>query len=83
MNERARAARFKALRDDEAFQEVMQEIRDGQSAVFLDSEATQDNLARAHGIIRALAEIDRVIAAAIGAVAMLDKKEGQHRERND
>jgi|GEM_PF-532368 len=74
-----KASRAKRLRADEAFQEFMQEVRDGAIARFTESGA--DEVAareEAHALLRALAEIDGTLESAI-ADESVENKKGQHR----
>lgn len=73
-----RAARAKRLRDDEAFQEFMEAVRQRQVATFLNIAAPQEARDEAHAIVRALATIEGEIEAAIGAHTY-EQKKGQHR----
>ena len=79
MNIQEKASRAKRLRDDEAFQMLVKEVRDTATQRFLNSAAS-DTEARenAHSIIRALNEIDSTLQSWIDAKTVADKK-GQHR----
>jgi hypothetical protein len=70
-----RAQRFKRLLADETFQEIMEFIKDEQVAVFLDSNATIDDIDKAREIVLGLDEVQRVIRAAIDDEAVEIKKE--------
>lgn len=74
-----KASRAQRLRDDEAFQEFVAQVRNDAIAAFVESGA-KDNEAReeAHSILRALAKIEDALNAAIGAKALADKKD-RHR----
>lgn len=79
MNVQEKASRAKRLRDDEAFQDLMAEVRNDAIAAFVNSGAA-DAAAReeAHALLRALSKIEGTLEAAIGAKTLADKK-GQHR----
>lgn len=79
MNIDEKASRAKRLRADEAFQMLIQEVRDTAIARFLNSGAT-DTEARetAHSLIRAINEIDSTLQSWTDAKTVADKK-GQHR----
>ena len=70
-----RAQRFKRLLADETFQEIMEFIKNEQVAVFLDSNATIDDIDKAREIVLGLDEVQRVIRAAIDDEAVEIKKE--------
>lgn len=74
-----KASRARRLRDDEAFQEFVAEVRNGAIARFTESGAA-DTAAReeAHAILRALAAIEGQLQSAIDAESFA-KKKGQHR----
>lgn len=80
MNIDEKASRAKRLRDDEAFQGLISEVRNDAIAKFVNSGAA-DAEAReeAHALLRALSKIEGTLAAAIDAKTLADKKKGQHR----
>ncbi len=79
MNIDERAMQAKRLRADEAFQNVMAEIRDDAIATFLNSGAAQaEAREEAHRMIRALDAIESKLAAAEGDKLLKDRKD-QHR----
>lgn len=73
---RIKADEARRLKNDSAFSAFMQEVRDDQIKVFTDSTAS-DVEAReaAHGIIRALNQIEMKLDAAITAETFLDRKQ--------
>lgn len=79
MNIDERAMQASRLRADEAFQNVMAEIRDDAISAFTNS-GIADVAAReaAHGMIRALDAIEARLSAAQDAKTLQDKKD-QHR----
>ena len=77
INEKATCA--KRLRDDEAFQTLISEVRDTAISRFLTSGAPNvDAREQAHSLIRAINEIDNVLQSWADAKTVADKK-GQHR----
>lgn len=73
---RIKADEARRLKNDSAFSAFMQDVRDDQIKVFTDSTAS-DVEAReaAHGIIRALNQIEMKLDAAITAETFLDRKQ--------
>lgn len=69
----------RALLKDETFQSVMQEIKDTQIAIFLNTAATPEDREEAHVIVRALGHIDKVIRERIADAEFEQKKKDQHR----
>lgn len=72
---RERAARFKRIKDDEAFQEILEGVRQMQVDAFLNNSVTIEQIATAKDILRALDAVERYIQAAIDAGYMRDKKD--------
>lgn len=69
-----RAARMRNLMRDEAFKELMQGVRTEQVGVFLDSNATIENINQAHDMVKCLEKIERFIQAALDDEAVYDKQ---------
>ena len=74
-----RAARARRLRGDDAFQEFMEAVRQRQLARFMNLSGTPEDREDAHAILRALAEIEGTLDAAIGDETIEQKRKGQHR----
>jgi len=72
---RERAARFKRIKDDEAFQEVIEGVRQEQVDTFLSVSATIEQITTAKDILRALDAVERYIQRAIDAGYMHDSKD--------
>jgi hypothetical protein len=72
---RERAARFKRIHDDEAFQEILQGVRQQQIDAFLNNSVTMEQIATAKDILRALDAVERYIQAHIDAGYMHDIKD--------
>lgn len=70
-----RAQRFKRLLADETFQEIIEFIKGEQIAVFLDSNATIEDVDKAREVVLGVEEVQRVIRAAIDDEAMENKKQ--------
>lgn len=74
-----KAARAERLRADESYQEFIGEVRNAQSAVFLNAHSTAEEREAAHAIVRALTKIEDALATAIGGWTFEQAKKGQHR----
>lgn len=80
MNIDEKASRAKRLRDDEAFADFIQEVREDAIAAFANSRANETEAREeAHALLRAINQIEGKLDAAIGAKALADKRKGQHR----
>tara|TARA_R100001198_G_C5092071_1_gene128388 strand:+ start:207 stop:449 length:243 start_codon:yes stop_codon:yes gene_type:complete len=73
---RIEADEARRLKNDTAFKQFMQSVRENQMQVFASSGAA-DVAAReeAHAIIRALNQIEVTLDAALAAEALLDRKQ--------
>ena len=73
---RIQAQEARRLKNDTAFQQFVQDVRDLQVRIFTNS-AAQDIESReeAHAVSRALTQIEMQLDAAIGAETMLDRKQ--------
>jgi len=69
-----RAQRFKRLLADDTFQEIVEFIKQEQIAVFLDSNATIEDIDKAREVVLGVDEVQRVIRAAIDDEAVENKK---------
>jgi len=73
---RIQAEEAKRLKNDTAFQQFVQDVRDTQLHVFADSAASEvDVREEAHAILRALNQIEIQLDAAIAAERILDRKQ--------
>lgn len=73
---RIQAQEARRLKNDTAFKQFIQDVRDLQISIFTDSAA--DDIERreeAHAVLRALTQIEMQLDAAIGAETMLDRKQ--------
>ncbi|MDB4344655.1 hypothetical protein OAA39_00375 [bacterium] len=75
MNIKDKASRARALAQDETFMEVLSQIRERQTSVFLDSGASIDAIKDAHDIVRALNCIEDYFNTVFADEAIYDKKE--------
>jgi len=73
---RIKADEARRLKADSAFSAFVQKVRDDQIMVFTTSEASDvEAREEAHGIIRALNQIETKLDAAITAETFLDRKQ--------
>ena len=71
---RIQAEEAKRLKNDTAFQQFVQDVRDVQISIFTNSVADQvEQREEAHAIMRALNQIEMQLDAAIAAERMLDR----------
>ena len=72
---RIQADEAKRLKNDTAFQQFVQDVRDVQISIFSNSTAKEiEQREEAHAIMRALNQIEMQLDAAIAAERMLDRK---------
>lgn len=75
MSIRIQADEAKRLKNDTAFQQFVQDVRDVQLSIFANSTAKEiEQREEAHAIMRALNQIEMQLDAAIAAERMLDRK---------
>ena len=78
MSIRLQAEEAKRLKNDTAFQQFVQDVRDVQISIFSNTAAEEtQQREEAHAIMRALNQIEMQLDAAIAAERMLDR---QHKE---
>ena len=71
---RIQADEAKRLKNDTAFQQFAQDVRDVQLSIFANSTAKEvEQREEAHAIMRALNQIEMQLEAAIAAERMLDR----------
>lgn len=71
---RIQAEEAKRLKNDTAFMQFVQDVRDVQIGIFTNSAAAQvEQREEAHAIMRALNQIEMQLDAAIAAERMLDR----------
>jgi hypothetical protein len=74
MSIRIQADEAKRLKNDTAFQQFVQDVRDVQLSIFANSTAKEiEQREEAHAIMRALNQIEMQLDAAIAAERMLDR----------
>ena len=72
---RIQADEAQRLKNDTAFQQFVQDVRDVQLSIFANSTASEvEQREEAHAIMRALNQIEMQLEAAIAAERMLDRK---------
>ena len=75
MSIRIQADEAKRLKNDTAFQQFVQDVRDVQISIFTNTTAQEvEQREEAHAIMRALNQIEMQLDAAIAAERMLDRK---------
>jgi hypothetical protein len=73
---RITADEAKRLKNDTAFQQFMQSVRDDQMRLFADSSASDVDVREdAHAILRAVNQIEIILDAALAAEVILDRKQ--------
>lgn len=75
MNIKDRAAHVKRLKQDEAFNTLIQEIKEDAANVFLNPHSSYEEREEAHHIVRALAKIEDRMAVILTDEAMFDKQQ--------
>lgn len=75
MSAKERAHQLRRIVNDETFLEMMEDVIETQTAVFLNSSATMQEIEEAHNIVKGLAAIDRYIESVFNDEAMHDKKQ--------
>jgi len=74
MSIRIQADEAKRLKNDTAFQQFIQDVRDVQISIFTNTTAQEvEQREEAHAIMRALNQIEMQLDAAIAAERMLDR----------
>lgn len=69
-----RAGRYRRIKNDDTFQEIINGVKNSQISVFTDTSATIESIAEAHSVLRALALVDSYIQSALDDEAVYDKK---------
>lgn len=75
MNEKERAHQLRRIVNDDVFKEMMKEVIETQTAVFLNSSATIQEIEQAHHVIKGMHAIEAYIEAVFNAEAIYDKKQ--------
>lgn len=77
MNDIEKAAGAKRIKDDEAFKDIIEAIKEAKTSVFLDPHSTKEQRESAHVIICAIGEIEGEIESRLTDGAFAEKD--QHR----
>ena len=73
---RITADEAKRLKNDTAFKQFMQSVRDDKMRLFADSSASDVDVREdAHAILRAVNQIEIILDAALAAEVILDRKQ--------
>lgn len=73
---RIQADEAKRLKNDTAFKQFVQSVRELQISIFMNSAAEDiDSREEAHAVLRALDQIEMQLNAAIAAETMLDRRQ--------
>jgi hypothetical protein len=75
LNIKEKANRAREIYKDETFKEVLENIREQQTSVFLSNEASMDAIKDARDIVRALNHIEGYFNTVFADEAIYDKKE--------
>ena len=75
MSAKERAHQLRRIVNDDTFKEMMEDVLEAQTAVFLNSSATIQEIEEAHHIVKGVSAIDRYIESVFNAEAMYDKKQ--------
>jgi|TARA_R110000744_G_scaffold89894_1_gene174714 hypothetical protein len=75
LNIKDKAAKVRALSNDDTYKEVIADIRDSQVSVFLNGQSQQEAINDAHDIIRALDKIEDHFQSVYADEAIFDKRE--------
>ena len=75
MNPTERAQHLRRIVNDDAFKDLIAGVKEVQSAVFLDSSATIEEIQKAHHVIQGVAWIERYIVSVLDAEKVYDKKQ--------
>ena len=75
MNIKDRAAHVKRLKQDEAFNALIEDIKEDAANVFLNPHSSYEDREEAHHIVRALAKIEDRMAVILTDEAMFDKQQ--------
>jgi|DEB0MinimDraft_6_1074348.scaffolds.fasta_scaffold00055_44 hypothetical protein len=75
MNAKERAHQLRRIVNDDIFKEMMKEVIERQTAVFLNSSATMQEIERAHHVIKGVHAVEAHIESVFNAEAIYDKKQ--------
>ena len=75
MNIKDRATHVRRLQEDEAFNMMIEEIKEDAANVFLNPHSSKEDREEAHQIVRALAKIEDRMAVILSDEAMFDRQQ--------
>lgn len=75
MNTKERAHQLRRIVNDDIFKDMMKEVLETQTTVFLNSSATIQQIEQAHHVVKGLSAIEDYIASVFNAEAISDKKQ--------
>ena len=75
MNPKDQAHQMRRIANDDTFKDMMRDIKELQTAVFLDSSATMEQIERAHHVIQGVGKIEAYIQSILDEEAIYDKKQ--------
>lgn len=75
MNPKERAHNIRRIANDDTFKDMIDDIKDSQTAVFLDSSATMEQIELAHHVIKGVGKIEAYIQSILDEEAIYDKKQ--------
>ena len=75
MNPKDQAHQMRRIANDDTFKDMIDDIKDSQTAVFLDSSATMEQIEQAHHVIKGVGKIEAYIQSILDEEAIYDKKQ--------
>jgi len=75
MNPKDQAHQMRRIANDDTFKDMMRDIKELQTAVFLDSSATMEQIEQAHHVIKGVGKIEAYIQSILDEEAIYDKKQ--------
>jgi len=75
MNPKDQAHQMRRIANDDTFKDMMRDIKESQTAVFLDSSATMEQIEQAHHVIKGVGKIEAYIQSILDEEAIYDKKQ--------
>jgi hypothetical protein len=74
MDIKQRAANARSLLANESFKQVLEEIKNDQIKVFLNSSSTSADIEEAHSVVNAIQKIEHHLQSSINDEKIFDKK---------
>ena len=75
MNPKDQAHQMRRIANDDTFKDMIRDIKELQTAVFLDSSATMEQIEQAHHVIKGVGKIEAYIQSILDEEAIYDKKQ--------